>query len=156
MATLWQDLRHGTRLLARAPGFSAIAIGALAIGIGANTAIFSVVNTLILQPLPYPDADRLAVVWEHNLPRDRKSNVVAPANFLHWRDMTQAFDDMAALSMTFSVTLTGGGEPEELPVQLVTAQFAQIVGVQPAVGRWFTSEEDRQQSRLVVISDRLW
>ena len=92
MLTLLQDLRHGARLLVRAPGFAAIAIAALAIGIGANTAIFSVVNTLLLQPLPYRDADRLAIVWEHNIPRDRKNNVVAPANFLHWRDMNQGFD----------------------------------------------------------------
>ena len=89
MMTLLQDLRHGARLLVRAPGFAAIAIAALAIGIGANTAIFSVVNTLLLQPLPYHDADRLAIVWEHNIPRDRKNNVVAPANFLHWREMNQ-------------------------------------------------------------------
>ena len=93
--TLLQDLRHGARLLVRAPGFSAIAIAALAIGIGANTAIFSVVNTLLLQPLPYRDADRLAIVWEHNIPRDRKNNVVSPANFLHWREMNQGFADLA-------------------------------------------------------------
>ena len=95
MMTLLQDLRHGARLLVRAPGFAVIAIAALAIGIGANTAIFSVVNTLLLQPLPYHDADRLAIVWEHNIPRDRKNNVVAPANFLHWREMNQGFADLA-------------------------------------------------------------
>ena len=101
MMTLLQDLRHGARLLVRAPGFAAIAIAALAIGIGANTAIFSVVNTLLLQPLPYHDADRLAIVWEHNIPRDRKNNVVAPANFLHWREMNQGFADLGAFSSTF-------------------------------------------------------
>jgi len=75
MVSALQDLRYGLRLLMRSPGFSLIAIAALAIGIGANTAIFSVINTLLLQRLPYRDADRLAIIWEHNLPRDRKSNV---------------------------------------------------------------------------------
>ena len=156
MMTLLQDLRHGARLLVRAPGFAAIAIAALAIGIGANTAIFSVVNTLLIQPLPYRDADRLAIVWEHNLPRDRKSNVVAPANFLHWREMNQAFADLAAFSFSFSTTLTGGGDPEELQTQLVTAEVFPILGVQPALGRGFTPEEIRPNSRVAVISDRLW
>ncbi len=156
MMTLLQDLRHGARLLVRAPGFAAIAIAALAIGIGANTAIFSVVNTLLLQPLPYHDADRLAIVWEHNIPRDRKNNVVAPANFLHWRDMNQGFTDLGALSSTFDVTLTGAGDPEEVPTQLVTAEVFPILGVRPAIGRGFTPEEIRPGSRVVVISDRLW
>jgi putative ABC transport system permease protein len=150
------DLRYGLRLLLRAPGFSLVAILALAIGIGANTAIFSVVNTLLLEKLPYADADRLAVVWEHNLPRDRRNNVVSPGNFIHWREMNQVFQDIGAIGMTFNVTLTGDGEPEELPMQLVSAQFFPIVGVQPAMGRWFTMEEDRPRSRIAVISDRLW
>jgi putative ABC transport system permease protein len=156
MMTLLQDLRHGARLLVRAPGFAAIAIAALAIGIGANTAIFSVVNTLLIQPLPYHDADRLAIVWEHNIPRDKKNNVVAPANFLHWREMNQGFADLAAVSSTFDVTLTGAGDPEEVPTQLVTAEVFPILGVRPAIGRGFTPEEIRPGSRVVMISDRLW
>ena len=150
------DLRYGSRLLLRAPGFSLVAIAALAIGIGANTAIFSVVNTLLIKKLPYADADRLAIVWEHNLPRDRKTNVVSPGNFIHWREMNQVFEDIGAVGMTFNLTLTGDGEPEELPMQFVSAQFFPIVGVQPAIGRWFTMEEDRPRSRFAVISDRLW
>ena len=150
-----QDLRHGARLLLRAPGFSLIAVAALAIGIGANTAIFSVVNTLLLRKLPYADAERLAVIWEHNLPRDRKSNVVSPGNFIHWREMNQVFEDIAAVGLTFNVTLTGAGDPEELPMQLVSSQFFPILGVRPAVGRPFAPEEDRPDSRVVVISDRL-
>jgi putative ABC transport system permease protein len=150
------DLRHGARLLLRAPGFSAVAIATLAIGIGANTAIFSVVNTLLIQRLPYADADRLAVVWEHNLPRDRKNNVVSPGNYLHWREMNRVFEDIAALGMTFNVTLTGHGEPVEIPFQYVSAAFFPIVGVQPQSGRWFTDDEDRPGSRVALISDRLW
>ena len=156
MSTLIQDLRYGVRLALRNPGFSIVAITTLAMGISANTAIFSVVNTLLLQPLPYADADRLAVVWEHNVPRDRKSNVVSPGNFIHWREMNATFEDLAAVGLTFRITLTGAGEPEELPMQLASAQFFPTLGVQPAHGRAFTPEEDRPQSRVVVISDRVW
>jgi putative ABC transport system permease protein len=160
MTTVIQDLRHGVRLLLRSPGFSAIALAALAIGIGANTAVFSVVYTLLVQPLPYREADRLAVIWEHNLPRDRKNNVVSPGNFLHWREMQRSFEDIAAVSgslaLNFSVTVTGAGEPEEVPVQLVTAAFFPVLGVNPALGRPFTAEEDKPGNRVVVISDRLW
>ena len=156
MTTVLQDLRHGARLLLRAPGFAAIAIAALAIGIGANTAIFSVVNTLLIQDLPYKDPDQLAVIWEHNLPRDRKNNVVSPGNFIHWREMNQAFEDISAVGMTFAVTLTGAGDPEELPFQFVSASFFRLLGVQPALGRPFTAEEDQPRARVVVISDRLW
>jgi putative ABC transport system permease protein len=151
-----QDLKHGFRLLLRSPGFTVVAVAALAIGIGANSAIFSVVNTLLLRPLPYERFDELAVLWEHNIPRDRKNNVISPGNFLHWREMQQTFVDLAAVGMTFSVTLTGNGDPEELPMQLVTASFFPLLGVKPTVGRPFTADEDRPQSRVVVISDRLW
>src|SRR5687768_12868790 len=123
------DLRYGTRLLLRAPGFTVIAIATLAIGIGANTAIFSVVNTLLLQRLPYGEPERLVVVWEHNIPRDRKNNVVSPGNYLHWRELNQSFEDIAAVGLTFNLTLTGAGEPVELPFQYVTANFFPIVGV---------------------------
>ncbi len=156
MTTLLQDLRHGARLLVRAPGFAAIAIAALAIGIGANTAIFSVVNTLLIQRLPYQDPDRLAVVWEHNLPRDRKNNVVSPGNFIHWREMNQAFEDIAAVGMTFNLTLTGAGEPEEVPFQYVSASFFPLLGVPPALGRPFRADEEGPNTRVVVISYRLW
>jgi putative ABC transport system permease protein len=156
MSNWLKDLRYGARLLARAPGFTLIAIATLAIGIGANMAIFSVVNTLLIQRLPYGEPERLVVVWEHNLPRDRKNNVASPGNYLHWREMNQVFEDIAAVGLTFNLTLTGVGEPVEVPFQYVTANFFPILGVQPAMGRPFTAEEDRPASRVVVISDRLW
>ncbi len=156
MRTLLQDVRHGARLLLRAPGFTIVAVAALAIGIGANTAIFSVVNTLLIQRLLYPEADRLAVVWEHNIPRDRKNNVISPGNFIHWRELNQSFASVAAVGMTFNLTLTGRGEPVEVPFQYVTADFFTTIGVRPAFGRPFTAEEDRPRSRVVVISERLW
>ena len=156
MVSVLQDLRYGARLLLRSPGFSLVAIMALAIGIGANTAIFSVINTLLLQPLPYRDADRLAIVWEHNLPRDRRSNVVGPANFIHWREMNRVFEDLAAVTFTYSVTVTGNGDPEELQAQSISAELFQILGVQPALGRGFTAAENVPGARSIVISDRLW
>src|SRR4051812_16509963 len=156
MATLWQDLRFAARLLFRTPGFTLIALAALALGIGANTAIFSVVNTLLLQPLPYKDPARLAVIWEHNLRRDRRNNVVSPGNFLHWREMNRVFDDMAAVSLTFRTTVTGNGSPEELPVQYVTAAISSILGVPPQQGRLFTAEDDDPAAHVIIISDRLW
>jgi putative ABC transport system permease protein len=156
MRSALQDLRYGARLLVRSPGFSLVAIIALAIGIGANTAIFSVVYTLLLQRLPYRDADRLAIVWEHNTVRDKKSNVVGPANFIHWREMNQVFEDLATVSPTYSVTVTGNGDPEELQAQSISAELFQILGVPPAFGRGFTAAENVPGTQLVVISDRLW
>ena len=160
MSAFLHDLRHGARLLLRTPGFTLVAVAALAIGIGATTAIFSVIHTLLIEPLPYKDADRLAIVWEHNIPRDRKNNVVSPGNFIHWREIQQSFEDMAAISgsvgLSFKVTITGAGEPEEVPVQLVSASLFPMLGVNPTHGRVFTSEEDKPGSRVAVISDRLW
>ena len=156
MATFWRDIRFAARLLARSPGFSLIAVAALALGIGANTAIFSVVNRLLINPLPYKDPSNLVVVWERNLPRDRKNNVVSPGNFLHWREMTRVFEDLAAVSLTFRTTLTGGGAPEELPVQYVTAALSPILGVPPEQGRLFVPEDDAPSTHVVIISDRLW
>ena len=152
-----QDLRHGIRLLLGSPGFTIAAIAAVAIGIGANTAIFAVVNTLLIQPLPYRSPDRLAVVWEHNLPRDRKNNVVSPGNYLHWRDMNSVFSEMSIVSMTFRTAYTGDGEPEEITQQIVNATLFPMLGVNAAVGRTFTADEDRPNAnRFVLLSDRFW
>ena len=156
MRDVIQDFRYATRLLLRSPSFTIVAIAALALGIGANTAIFSVVDTLLLRPLPYTEADRLAVIWEHNLPRDRKNNVVSPGNFIHWQELNQSFTELSALSMTFRTTLTGAGEATELPVQYVSAGIFRILGVRPALGRDFTPQDDAPGVRVITISDRLW
>ncbi len=95
-------------------------------------------------------------MWEHNLPRQRKTNVVGPANFLHWREMNQVFEDLAAITFSYSVTVTGNGEPEELQAQSISAELFPILGVQPAIGRGFTAAENVPGSSTVVISDRLW
>ena len=155
--TSWiQDLRYGIRLLRRAPGFAALAVGALAIGIGANTAVFSIVNAVLLKRLPYEDPGRLAIVWERNLPRDRVTNPVSPGNFIHWREMNRSFVDLAAVTPTFNFTLTGAGDPVEVPGQLVSGQFFSLLGVQAALGRMLTIADDHPGSRVAVISDRLW
>src|SRR3954471_5268372 len=152
-----QDLRHGGRLLLSSPAFTIAAGAALAIGIGANTAIFAVVNTLLTQPLPYKNPDRLAIVWEHNLPRDRRNNVVSPGNYLHWREMNSVFAEMSIVSMTFRAAYTGDGEPEEVTQQIVNATLFPMLGVNAAIGRVFTPEQDRPNaSRFVLLSDRFW
>jgi putative ABC transport system permease protein len=153
---LLQDLRHGTRLLRRAPGFAALAIGALAIGIGANAAVFSVVNAVLLKRLPYDDPDRLALVWERNLPRNRVTNPVSPGNFIHWREMNHSFTDLAAVTPTFNFTLTGAGDPVEVPGQLVSGQLFSVMGVKPLLGRLLTPADDRPNNHVAVISERLW
>jgi putative ABC transport system permease protein len=156
MRDLIQDVRYAARLLLRSPGFTLVAVAALALGIGANTAIFSVVDTLLLRPLPYADADRLAVVWEHNIARDRRNNVTSPGNFIHWRELNRSFKELSAISMTFRTTLTGAGDATELPVQYISGTLFGVLGVKPALGRDFHPQEDAPNVAAVVISDRLW
>src|SRR4051794_12762011 len=122
MTNLLSDFKHGFRLLLRTPTFTICTIAALAIGIAATTALFSVVNALLLKPLPYKDADALVVMWEHNLPRDSKRNVASPANFLAWKARSRSFESMAAFTQN-RVTLTGAGEPQELATLVVTADI---------------------------------
>src|SRR5512132_4148308 len=114
METLWQDLRYGTRMLAKSPGFTAVAVIALALGIGANTAIFSVVNAALLRALPYQDADKLVIVWEKSRRNDQ--NVINPPNFIDSSEHNNVFTDMAA-TFDRSAVLIGDGEPEEIPAQ---------------------------------------
>lgn len=157
MHSLLQDLRLAGRLLTTRPGFTSIAAATLAIGIGASTLIFSVVEAVLLTPPPFRDPDRLVVVWEFNVPRDRKTNVASPANFLAWRDAQQSFVDIGAFSITAPGNLTSvGHEPEQVSAQLVTSQLFPILGVDALVGRVFTPEEDRPANDVALISHRLW
>ena len=98
MTTLLSDLKHGVRVLLRTPLFTFCTIAALAIGIGATTALFSVVHALLIRPLPYRQADSLVVMWEHNLPRNRPRNVISPANFLEWRARSRSFEGAASFT----------------------------------------------------------
>ncbi|PYR73446.1 MAG: ABC transporter permease, partial [Acidobacteria bacterium] len=156
MSTILQDLKFAARLLRRSPGFAAVAIAALALGIGANTAIFSVVNTLLLRPLPYRDPGRLVMVWEVSS-RTGKDNVGSPGNYLHWRELASSFEEMGIVGMTFRTTLSGQGDPEELPMQYVSASTFHVLGVNAALGRTFAPDEEQpNHTGFVVLSDRLW
>lgn len=151
------DLRFAVRLLLRNPAFTAVAVATLAIGIGANAVIFSVVRAVLLEPLPFRDPARIVLVWERNIPRNRLTNVASPANFLAWREEQHAFEDLAAFSITNTIGITGGSAaPEQVGVQLVTAQLFSVLGVEARVGRTFTPEEDRPDNDATVISHRLW
>jgi len=156
MAAFLQDLRFAARLLRKSPGFTLIAVAAIALGIGANTAIFSVVNGVLLKSLPYRDPDGIVIVWERNIPRGRETNSAGPANFLAWRDENHVFEQMAAVTPTFGANLTGAGDPAEVRTQMVNAEFFSILGVNPELGRPITREEDEADSSVVVISHRLW
>ena len=159
MRTLLQDIRYGARTLLKKPGFTAVAVIALALGIGANTAIFSVVNAVLLRPLPYKEPARLVAVWETNEQLSsefRNRNEVAMSNFLDWRTQNDVFEGMVALVYT-SFNLSGESEPERIQGATVTSGFFQTLGVQPASGRAFlTDEETPSGARVVVISHGLW
>jgi putative ABC transport system permease protein len=150
------DLKHGFRVLLRTPLFTICTIAALAIGIGATTALFSVVHALLIRPLPYKNADSLVVMWEHNLPRNRPRNVISPANFLAWRERSRSFESMAAFTQN-RVTLTGAGEPQELATLVVSANILDVLGVEPALGRGFAEGEDREgAARTMILSHAAW
>ncbi len=156
MNPIWNDLRYGLRQLGRSPGFTAVAILTLALGIGANTAIFSVVNRLLLSPLPFSQPDQLVTVWEHNLPRDFPRNVVSPGNFLEWRERAKSFDGIAAFS-NWTFNLTGNGEPERVISRAGSANIFSLLGVTAAVGRTFQADEDQPgKGKVVMMSYGFW
>ena len=149
-------IRYATRSLLRSPGFTLAAVLCLGLAIGANTAIFTVLNAVLLKPLAYAEPSRLVMLWERNAERPEGHNVVAPADFLDWRARTRSFSGMAAIAEGH-VTLTGLGEAQQVPVQSVTASMFPVLGVTPALGRSFSEEEDRPSGpNVVVVSDRFW
>jgi putative ABC transport system permease protein len=152
---LLTDLRHSLRQIAKNPGFFAVAVTALALGIGANTAIFSAVEAVLLRPLPYFQADRLVMVWEDSSFIGFPDNTPAPANYLDWKAQNTVFTDMAARQGS-TMSLTGDGAPEQLYGQRVTPNFFDVLGVQPAIGRVFTAEEDNAKEQVVLLSYSLW
>jgi putative ABC transport system permease protein len=155
MAKLLADLRYGLRLFRQAPGFTLIAICALALGIGANTAIFSTLDAVILRALPYDDPDRVMMVFEDASSIGFARNTPAPANYIDWRALNHVFTDMAA-TRGRSMSITGDGSPEQVYGQAVTPNFFSVLGVRPLMGRTFTEEEDRNAAQVVVISYSLW
>jgi predicted permease len=154
MRTLWQDLRYGLRMLARSPGFAAVAILTLALGIGANTAIFSIVNGVLLNPLPFPHPQELTVLYEHTANFEQFS--ISYPNFLDWQRTNSTFASMAAYrSEDFNIT--GSGEPERVSGGMVSAEFFRILGVKPLLGRLFVRDEDHQGAAPVaLLAEGFW
>jgi predicted permease len=156
METLLRDIRYGVRSLLKRPGFTAIAVITLLLGIGANTAIFSVVNAVLLRPLPYSDPGRLTQLWEAKSKQGRNEIPASYPNFSDWRDRNQVFEQVAAYS-DWSFNLTGVGEPERIRSSIVSPAFFSLLGIRPLQGRIFASEEDERGKDLVaVISESLW
>ncbi|HMG35630.1 MAG TPA: ABC transporter permease [Blastocatellia bacterium] len=158
MQTLRQDLRYGARMLLKRPGFTVAAVLTLALGIGGNAAIFSLVNSILLRPLPYREPERLYTIWE-TIPkvRDRFPSLpVSARSFAEWRDQSTFFEQIAVVSPS-AMNFTGAGEPERLGAARVSANFFSVVGVDPQFGRTFVEGEDKPQAQPVaVISDSLW
>ncbi|MGB7923251.1 MAG: ABC transporter permease [Pyrinomonadaceae bacterium] len=156
METLWQDLRYGFRMLGKSPSFTLIAVVTLGLGIGANTAIFSLVSAVLVRPLNYLEPDRLVMVWEDEQRVGFPRETPAPANYADWKAQNQSFEDMAALEWQ-NFDLTGNGDPERVSAFGVTQNFFPLLGVSPALGRNFTAEEDQPGAdRVAVISHSLW
>jgi len=156
---LLQDLRRAARVLVKSPGFSAAAVVVLALGIGANTAIFSVVKGVLLQSLPYPDPGRLMRIW-HTPPQSgfpgRRTFAVSPANYLDWERQSRSFEAMALIRFT-GLNLTGDGAPEALRAAKVTANFFSVLRARPLLGRTFTREESETDGTAVaILSHDLW
>jgi len=154
MNTLFQDLQYGLRMLAKHKSVTAIAVLTLALGIGANTAIFSVVNAVLLNPLPYRNPDRLVSLWE-NVPEHGRWRA-APANFFDWKKQNTVFEDVAAFGQG-SMALTGNGEPEQLTGGRVSSGYFGVVGVEPMLGRSFAPEEyEPEKGQVVILGYSLW
>ncbi|MEW6209480.1 MAG: ABC transporter permease [Acidobacteriota bacterium] len=156
MGTFRQDLRYAVRMLLKKPGFTVVAVLTLALGIGANTAIFSIVNAVLLRSLPYPEPDRLVQVWETFRPQDVMVTSISPHNFADWQRENQSFEQLASYSYT-TFTLTVDDQPEPVRGLRVSADFLSVMGVRPDVGRDFLREEDAPgKNRVLILSHALW
>jgi putative ABC transport system permease protein len=154
--SMLRDLRYASRNLWRNPGFTAVSVLALALGIGANSAIYTVVNSVLLQPLPYPDSQQLVVVRERNLKAGFPSFSLSPGTYLGYRDQNRSFSGIAAMTGG-GLNLSGGAEPERLRGTRVTGNFFEVLGRKPALGRAFTAQETELGShRVAILSHGLW
>lgn len=154
---IWQDIRYSLRVLIKSPAFTAVVVLTLALGIGANTAIFSFANGILLRPLPYPQADRLAVIDETALKRGINSMAVSYPNFLDWREQNKVFEDIAAFFGTSRFSLIGAGEPVEIRGSYVSHGLFEILRVSPQLGRTFTAAEDRpDEDAVIILGHDLW
>jgi putative ABC transport system permease protein len=156
MDSIIKDIRFAARSLWKRPGFTVIVVLTLALGIGANAAVFSVINAVLLRPLPYRDADRVVTLWQNNVKAGLPRNGVSPPNFIDWSEQSRSFEAIAGIEPS-SLSLLGEGEPERFPAWLVTSGFFQVAGVDALVGRTFTAEEYQPGNhRVVVLAHGLW
>jgi hypothetical protein len=157
MTTLLQDLRYATRMLGRSPGFTAVAVVMLALGIGANAAIFSLVDAVLIRPLPFPDADRIVTLGETGKGEDaRHGSSTSYLNFLDWKAESRSFEAMTIFN-GWQPALTGLGEAERLPAAFVTAEVFDVLRVRPELGRAMRPEENRPDAPMVaVVSHGFW
>jgi putative ABC transport system permease protein len=161
MQFIGRDVRYGVRLLRQAPGFTLVALAVLALGLGATTAIFSVIDAVLLKPLPFRRADRLLVIWENNPAQNKFKMPVAGSNFLEWQKQSRELEQVAAFQDNTHLNLTAGPNgrcnAEELPAQKVSAGLLPLLGVQPVIGRLFRDDEDVPgHTYEVLVSYRLW
>jgi len=155
MDKLWQDLKYGIRMLTKSPGFTAIAVLTLALGIGANTAIFSVVNAELLRPLPFRDSSQLVSIGTSNSRTHSISGAMSYPDFLDLRSQNRVLENMAAYTDS-SVTLTGVDQPAHLIGAQVSASLFDVLGATPELGRTFTPEEDQPHHHVVILSHQIW
>ncbi|HKC86328.1 MAG TPA: ABC transporter permease, partial [Blastocatellia bacterium] len=155
LETLAQDLRFGMRMMIKSPGFTAVAVLTLALGIGANTAMFSAVDAVLIRPLPYADAGRLVMIWDEMSNIGFPKHNSTPAEWREWRQNNTVFTDIAATQPVQAI-LSGDGEPEEVPARKATANFWPLLGAQPLLGRVFNEDEDARGARVAVISYGMW
>ncbi|MEP6913207.1 MAG: ABC transporter permease, partial [bacterium] len=156
MDSLLRDLRFSTRSLLKRPALTIIAIITLAVGIGANSAIFSVVNALLIKPLPFPELDRIVAIWEKQPSQGMERNEVALANYLDWRSQNKSFEQIG-LYRWWSTNLTGIEPPERVQGFLVSANFFDVVGMKPAIGRGFAAGEDQPgKDAVAILTNGLW
>src|SRR5580704_1475192 len=157
MGTLIQDLRYGFRILKCAPGFTVVAVLTLALGIGANTAIFSVVNGVLLKPLPYPNPGRLVTLWERSSRASFDQLKATGPDFIDWRRRNHVFDGMAFWFGGGDFNLAGTEGAERVKVVYASSGLFSVLGVKPLLGRTFIPEEDQWEgNRVAVISHQLW
>src|SRR5436190_13834898 len=154
MTTVLTNIKYAFRMLAKSPGMTAVAVVTLALGIGANTAIFSVVNAVVLRSLPYRNPDRLVALWS-NVPEHGRWRV-SPANFFDWKKQATSFSEMATYG-AWTLTLTGNGEPEQLMGTNAGQGYFATVGIQPQLGRTFAPEEyEPGKGQVVILGHSFW
>lgn len=155
-SSITRDVRYAIRMLLRNPGFTTIALLTFAVGIGVNTAVFSVFNGVLLRPLPYPDADRITMMWVDNRPQGIKEDIGSYPNYRDWREQNTTYEHVAAFTGA-NFTVTGSDEPDRIPGARTTANFHDVIGLKPVIGRLYTEEHEKVgNDAVVLLSHGLW